>query len=987
MKKSLLSASAVCVFACVFTAPFSALAGTIEGRVSDQRESVSLEGAVVRIAETGASAATNRAGEYRLSGVPAGDYTLVITYVGAESETIRVSVPSDDATVRQDIQLGDDLALVDNVLVVGQRGALNSALSQQKASDKVITVLSADAIGQLPDENVAEAARRAVGVNIQNDQGEGRFVSIRGANPNFVTTTINGVRIPSPESDARQVPLDVIDSDILSGITITKSLTPDVDGDSIGGNVEISTLSGLDQKDLFLKLKAAGVYTNQVDEFGQRYSGAFANNFMDGKFGVAGSVAYQKRKFGSENIEVDDLWEIGESVPFPNQLELRDYQITRERLSAALNLDYQFNDNILLYAHGLYSDFSDQEFRSRVENTFEDAEFDAGATGGTVAVFNATEDDPFEVDRDIKDRFEDQQIFSIVGGGEYAADAVTIDWSGSYSYAEESEPDRIDATFRAEFEEGVFGVDVSDAILPQLAFPDASAESAYFDADNFEFDDLEFTNGVSKDDEIAFDANLRYDLDLFGAPGYLKTGAKVRLREKSYDLELEVYDGFEGDDLFLTQFAGEVEYDLERINPVPDANLLREFFLANINDFELNEIDTALESTGANYAANEDVFAGYVMAQRTFFGALNVVAGVRVEHTEYEATGFSVLEQETEQEFAGDVTGTLDPETVIPAAAVGGSLLAEDFEFEYDAGDDVTVLEVVRVFADELTVSQSYTDWLPSVNMRYDITDEVVARFGYYKTIVRPNLEAAAPRTLVEQGEDDVEGEAGNPGLDRQQAHNLDASLEWYPGNKSVLSIGVFYKDISDFIAVRQFNDGLTINGVTFDEVDTFVNLPEASLFGIELNMQQPLDFLPGLLNGFILGANYTFVDGDATIFDEDAPGGEREISLPGQSRHVATGIIGYEKGPIDLRFAATYRDEYLDEIGGGGFDRIVDDHLQFDISAKYRLTDQFRVFAEFKNVNNEPFVALYRLAGAGRLNSQFEEYGWAAKFGVSFKY
>lgn len=953
MNRSLLSASAASVIAVAIVAPLPAFAGVIEGRVSDRSEAISLEGAVVRIAETGVSTSTDRAGQYRFSNVPAGDYTLVITYVGAPSETVSVSVPGEDAVVRQNIALGDDVAVVDNVLVVGQRGALNSALSQQKASDKVITVLSADAIGQLPDENVAEAARRAVGVNIQNDQGEGRYVSIRGANPNFVTTTVNGVRLPSPDSDQRQVPLDVIDSDILSGITITKSLTPDVDGDSIGGNVEISTLSGLDQDDLFLKLKAAGIYTDQVDEFGQRYSGAFADNFFDGRLGVAATAAWQKRKFGSENIENDGEWILDEAVIYPEELELRDYQVTRERFSAALNLDFQATDNLLLYAHGLYSDFSDQEYRSRVENKFGDPDF-SDTSSGSVAVLQAGDGDedlgnpdPYEVDRDIKDRYEDQLIYSIVGGAKFAKDAVTFDVSGSYSYAEESEPERLDGGFRGEFEEGLFGVDVSDTILPSLAFPDAAAEAEYFDPDNYEFDEVERTNGISKDEELAFAANLKVDVDLFGAPGYVKTGGKIRLREKSYDLDLEI---LEYDDLVLTDFMTEVDYGLDRINPAVDPALFRDFFFANLDDFELNVIDTALESTGANYSADENVYAGYVMAQRQF-GNASVVTGVRVEHTEYDASGFVAFEPGA---------------PVIPADAV---LIAED------DGDEV--------YSQSVEVSRSYTDWLPSVNIRYDVTDEIVFRLGYYKTIVRPNLEAAAPRVIVD---DDAEGEAGNPLLDRQKAHNFDASLEWYPGNKSVLSAGVFYKDISDLIT-STISEDVTLSGVFFEEVETFINVPDASLFGVELNYQQPLDFLPGLLDGFIIGANYTFIDSEATLIDG------REITIPGQSKHVATGILGYEKGPFDLRFAATYRDAYLDELSlqedenGVDIDRIVDDHLQFDISAKYRVTDQFQLFTEFKNINNEPFVAFVRSPAYGKLNSQYEEYGWSAKFGVSFKY
>jgi len=989
MTAALGAASALAIStACISAAE----AAVIQGRVTEGSGAIGLEGATITIVETGQNTTADRDGRFRFAGVPAGEYTLVTSYIGAAPTESAVSVASDDAVATADIAIGAFLEITDNILVVGQRGALNSSLSRQRASDRVITVLSADAIGQLPDENVAEAARRAPGVNIQNDQGEGRFVSIRGANPNFVTSTINGIRVPSPEADARQVPLDVIDSDILSGIVITKSLTPDVDGDSIGGNIEIETLSGLDQDDMLFRIKAGGIYTNQVEELGQRYSGVFANKFLDNRLGVAASVAWQRRDFGSENLEVDGPeWlfapEDDPAVAYPGELEFRDYQIRRERLSASLNLDYRANENTLLFLRGLYSDFSDQEFRSRVETKFGDPEFDRAENG--VAFVDGSLDDPLEVDRDIKDRLEEQIIYSISGGGEFTKDEWSVDFTAAYSFAEEEEPNRLDTAFRSDADldsgfEGVFGVDPRDGILPSLVFPDAAAEAAYFNDDAYAFDGLELTNGVSEDEELSFAGNVQYDIaDFFGGPGYVKTGFKARLREKSYDLDLQVFDGFDGDDLLLSQFANTVDYDLAPIGTVPDGPAIRDFFFANRDLFELNDIDTAVESTGANYVADEDVFAGYIMGQRDF-GAVSVIAGVRVEHTEYDASGFSVLQQDIEFTADGDVTGNLDD--VIPAPALAGELVAEDIDAEFDAGADETEVEGSRVFSQSVSASTSYTDWLPSFNMRWDATDEVVFRLGYYKSIVRPNLEAAAPRTLIEQGEDDeVQGEVGNPNLERQRAHNIDASLEWYRDNDSVISVGAFYKDISDFIATT-IEDGV-FNGVQFDQALTFVNVPDASIFGVEFNYQQPLDFLPAPLDGFIVTANYTFVDSEATLSDG------REISVPGQSDHVVTGILGYDKGPFDIRVAATYRDEFVDELSvasdvdGSDLDRIVDDHIQVDISAKYRLTDQFLLFSEFKNINNEPFVATIRSGQFGRLNSQFEEYGWAAKFGVQFTY
>ncbi|WP_297731325.1 TonB-dependent receptor [uncultured Maricaulis sp.] len=283
----------------------AAQAGTIAGRVTDASETIGLAGATVRILETGQTATVGSDGTFRVTGLAAGEYTLRVSYVGADAREVSVNLATVTDTVSPTITLGDDVDYVDNILVMGQRGALNSALSRQRANDGNIAVLSSDAIGQFPDENVAEAARRAVGVNVLNDQGEGRFVSIRGLDPNLVSTSINGVRLVSPEAEDRQVGLDVIDADVLSSVVINKSLLPNMDGDSVGGNVEIETMSGLDVDGVYLRARVAALYSDLEQEFGHRGSINWANNFMDGRLGVAASLSHQERVFGSDSFEVD----------------------------------------------------------------------------------------------------------------------------------------------------------------------------------------------------------------------------------------------------------------------------------------------------------------------------------------------------------------------------------------------------------------------------------------------------------------------------------------------------------------------------------------------------------------------------------------------------------------------------------------------------------------------------------------------------------
>ncbi|MFT6610179.1 MAG: outer membrane receptor protein involved in Fe transport, partial [Qipengyuania sp.] len=224
--------------------PAIAHAGEVVGTVSDASDTIALRSAQIRIVELDRVATSERDGSFLFADVPAGEYTLEISYVGAETVTRMVSVPATGA-VRADIAMsgfGDN-----EILVIGQAANLSSALSRKKEADGVSDVLTRDAIGQFPDQNVAESLRRLPGVNVLNDQGEGRFVSVRGLAPDLVSSSLNGVRLPSPEADVRSVALDVISSDIIESIEVKKSLTPDMDADTIGASVEIETTSAFDR--------------------------------------------------------------------------------------------------------------------------------------------------------------------------------------------------------------------------------------------------------------------------------------------------------------------------------------------------------------------------------------------------------------------------------------------------------------------------------------------------------------------------------------------------------------------------------------------------------------------------------------------------------------------------------------------------------------------------------------------------------------------
>ncbi|MEZ6013411.1 MAG: TonB-dependent receptor, partial [Hyphomonas sp.] len=191
--------------------------------------------------------------------------------------------------------------------------------------------------------------------------------------------------------------------------------------------------------------------------------------------------------------------------------------------------------------------------------------------------------------------------------------------------------------------------------------------------------------------------------------------------------------------------------------------------------------------------------------------------------------------------------------------------------------------------------------------------------------------------------------------------------------------------DIKDFIVDQFYTDPGTYRGISYDEALIPINGNSATVTGVEFNYQQALDFLPGLLDGTLVGFNYTYTDSQGEVPDGD--GGTRSIPLPASSESTYNAMIGYEKGGLELRLTAAYRDEYLDELGGDAeTDRYVKDHLQIDASAKYRFNEHFQVYADLVNINDEPYLAFQKGPGRDRL-LQFETYSYTAKFGLRYTY
>ncbi|MDO6710365.1 TonB-dependent receptor [Aliiglaciecola sp. 2_MG-2023] len=875
----------------------SALAdeGGIQGLLTDKSQTSYIQGAEVNIKELGQSTVSKRDGSFRFANLPEGNYTLVVKYLGTPTIEVPVII-SGGKILQQDISLAAPAKELENVIVYGQRAGQASAINLQRVADSIKSIVSADAIGQFPDQNAAEALQRLPGLSIERDQGEGRFVGIRGIDPNLNNVTINGVNVPSPEGGVRSVALDVIPSELIQGLEVSKSVTSDMDADAIGGSIEVKSLSAFDRQGTSASINVQASQNQLRDETSPKISGSVTNVFDD-VFGVAAALSYAKRDFGSDNIESNG----------DDEIEQRYYSISRERIGAAVNLDFRPDFNNRYYLRTLYSRFADDEYR--MANTFT---FDG---------------EDSEIERGSKDREETQTILSISAGAEHHLDDWLVEYQLGYSKADEDDPQALYYTFVGE------NMAIDSDMQGQI--PQITQDAAAMDLANYELDEVSLEKSLAEDTETMLKADFTRMFDLQEGSFELKFGAKYRAREKTTEADIFIYDGdFDGID--PTMFAAaQPDWGLGSFGPGLDRAGLRNYFNQNGAGFELAELDSEVESNGASYVSNEDIFAAYIMG-RYEWQKLTLVAGVRYEDTDFNTSGMRVELIENEQTDVEEVVNT------------------------------------------PWNSERSYDHLLPSLNMRYEFTEKLIARAAFTQTISRPKFEDAAAYQIIESKTEEDEGvfitereaEVGNPELNPFESDNFDLTLEYYPGDIGVLSAGYFYKNIDNFVIVADVADLPEWDG--FDEVMQPINGESAKVSGVELSWVKAFD------NGLLLSANGTFSSSEAiTLLD-----GERfETSLPNQSDKIGNFTVGYESNLVSLRLTMTYKSENLEEIDGDLI-RMEDNHQQLDFTSKYFIEQNMYLYFNAINITDEGF---YNYFDQRSVNAQYEEYGRTFELGFSW--
>lgn len=879
-----------------------------------------VNGAIIRLVGTSRETTTDRQGRFRFDNLPAGEYRVSVDYLGYANQTVAARVTANAGQQLIFSLASDGEESIERIQVFGGRDGQARALNAQRSADNIKSVVSSDYLGRFPDNNVAESMQRLPGASIQRDQGEGKYVNVRGAPLEYSNVSIDGVVLPSPDGSTRAIDLDTIPADVISSLELTKAITPDMDADAIAGNINIVTQGALDSRGRVLRGHLA-LGENEKGS-GNAYRGGLTFGDRIGSndnLGFLFSANHSETNRVTDNVE--HSWALQDNgVYIPDSTQFKDYELKRIRTGATGRFDWRLSDDTHFYLSHTYSRFEDNEHRDTVEISWDDFSADSDSVSG---ISGRT-----TFDNELRNRTFVNTINSTVFGGRHFFENATLDYQVAYSTARQAYPDRDYLIYR-ETTRPAMAYDFSDPDLPIFHVLDGDGnvlqDNLDFPLENYAFRRYERRFGDSEDKEQSYSVNLTLPAVWGNAYVTNKIGAKARLKSKFYDEDR--YRNGEGEgapdytDLVIDKrsapFDGYYNNGLK---------MNRDFVRLYGSVFENDDYQRLVASSiTGDYSADEDTYAVYAMSTLDW-DQTRVLFGVRAERTETSG---------------------------------------EAFEFDADTEE-----------ATPVSASTSYTKVFPSVHLRHELDNGVIIRAAYSTGLSRPNFEYLAPFFIVEDRESGQGSlEVGNTELEPTYAHNFDLMAEYYLEPLGIISAGLFYKDLKNPI----FRARSTVDGGEFDGFNLVrpENGSSGELYGFEVNWQQTLSFLPGAWSGLGLLANYTYTRSEA-----DLPFGIGTTELAGTSRHTYNLGLNYDLERFSAQLAYNYRSEYVDsfDTSDPSLNIYWDGRGTLDFTANYALSPRFSLYAEATNLTDSKAV---RYQGERSRVYEHEQFGRAYIVGV----
>lgn len=876
-----------------------------------------LPGASIYIDKLHTGVTSDINGFYTLPNLDPGTYTLKVSYVGYDPVLINITIP-EGKTLEKDVVMKEGVELQE-VVIGGALQGQNRAINAQKSNLGITNIVSADQVGKFPDSNIGDALKRISGINVQYDQGEARFGQVRGTSADLSSVTINGNRVPSAEGDTRNVQLDLIPADMVQTIEVNKVITPDMDADAIGGSINLVTKNSPYKR---IISATAGSGWNKVSEKAQTNLGfTYGDKFFNDKLGLIVSASYQYAPSGSDNTEFE--WgqtDAGEL--YLKNYEIRQYYVTRERQSYSAALNWDITSNHKLFFKGIFNNRNDWENRYRT--TLKDLNKES---------VNNTADVRIQTKGGTPDnknaRLEQQRTMDFTLGGEHLLGKVSVDWNVSYAKASEERPNEryIDYVLKKQ----KFTPDLSD-----LRKPYYSPQSGYSMTLDNTFSLKEVTEEQEDIQEKDFKLNLNLELPLrkgeFG--NKLKFGGKLVAKSKDKEKDHYGYEPLNEDGFDSSSFTNIVSQSRDGFMPgdkYKAGSFISKDYLGNLdlNNSSLFKKTQNLDEIAVGFNAKETVTAGYLRFDQNLGKKWKMMAGVRLENTHIKYSGMN-----------------------------------------YDANKD----ELTHTAESK----KSYLNVLPSLLVKYDANDELKVRASFTNTISRPKYSALIPNVNITK---DDEISMGNPDLDATISYNLDLSADYYFKSIGLVSAGVFYKRINDFIVDQRISD-YVYNGETYQKFTQPKNAGNADLLGVELGYQRDFGFIAPALKHFGFYGNYTYTYTRVSDFNFEGRENESGLRLPGSPKNTANASLYYERSGLNVRLSYNYASAFIDEMGKTKFeDRYYDAVNYLDLNASYTFAKHYTFYVEANNLLNQP---LRYYQGSKDLTAQVEYYG--VKMNAGFK-
>ena len=615
-------------------------AGSVAGRVIDDTKQ-SLPGASIYIETLQTGAISDLDGYYSIPNLRPGNYEMVVSYVGYAPDTTKITVV-EGKTNECDIVLNEGVALTD-VVVSGAFTGQRKAINMQKNNAGITNVVSADQVGKFPDSNIGDALKRINGINVQYDMGEARFGQVRGTSADLTSVTVNGNRLPSAEGETRNVQLDLIPADMVQSIEVSKVVTSDMDGDAIGGAINLVTKNT--PYDRVFNVTAGSGYNFVSNKPVLNLGLTYGDRFFKDKWGIMASASYQLAPGGADNTEFEYDVDDDGSV-YLDKAEIRQYYVTRERHSYSLATDYKFNADHKISFKGIYNRRSDWENRYRI--TYKKLNEKPSKQSVVLQTKGGIDDNK-------NARLELQQTMDFTLDGEHTFGIVKMDWAGTFSRATEDRPN-----------ERYFGVVMkgkkNEDYFSGLNFVDAGGRNPYPSVGIGNIGDYawsidELTDASQTISENEWKARVNFEVPLlsgeFGST--LKFGAKYT--HKSKEREAHCYDYIE---------AYENEYGEDWANNMN--NQIRSGFMVGSNyptstPFITKEYLSSLtmnpsqegayeiyEEAADNYKATEAITSAYVRYDQKLWNDLEMIVGLRLEHTALNYSGYNWVVDDLDNE-------------------------------------------------------------------------------------------------------------------------------------------------------------------------------------------------------------------------------------------------------------------------------------------------------------------------------------------------